>query len=222
MSLLASVTTAPPAGAAVPSVTVPVLPAGPVTVAGLTLTPASPAAGGFTVSVAVFATPSYVAVIVTAVTAVTAVVVIANVAVVVPAATVTDAGTVAALRSLLVSVTSAPPAGAAALSVTVPVLPAAPVTVAGLTLTPASPAAGGFTVSVAVFATPSCVAVIVTAVTAVTAVVVIANVAVVAPAATVTDAGTVAALRSLLVSVTSAPPAGAAVPSVTVPVLPAV
>src|SRR5207302_11169833 len=49
---------------------------------------------------------------------------------------------------LLVSVTTAPPAGAALLSVTVPVLGALPVTAVGLTLTP-SRAAGpaGFTVS---------------------------------------------------------------------------
>src|SRR5207253_9179202 len=53
-----------------------------------------------------------------------------NLAVVAPAATVTGAGTVAALRSLLVNATTAPPAGAAALSVTVPVLFAPPVSVA--------------------------------------------------------------------------------------------
>ena len=47
MLLLVSVTTAPPAGAAWPSVTVPVLPRRPVTAAGLTVTPAS-AGGGFT------------------------------------------------------------------------------------------------------------------------------------------------------------------------------
>ena len=67
---------------------------------------------------------------------------------------ITEAGTVAALRLLLVRLTTAPPAGAAAPRVTVPVLPAAPVTVAGLTVTPTSPAAGGFTVSVAVLASP--------------------------------------------------------------------
>src|SRR5438874_2307444 len=60
----------------------------------------------------------------------------------------------------------------------------------------------------------------ITAVTAVTALLVIAKVAVVAPAATVTEAGTVAALMFLLASVTTAPPTGAAVPSVTLPVLP--
>src|SRR5205085_2574399 len=119
---------------------------------------------------------------VTAVTAVTALLVIAKVAVVAPAATVTEAGTVAALRLLLVSVTTAPPAGAAWSSVTVPVLPAHPLTAVGLTLTPVN-AVGGFTVSVAVLATALRVAVMVTAVTAVTALLVIAKVAVVAPAA---------------------------------------
>ena len=78
----------------------------------------------------------------------------ANVFVVAPAATVTETGTVAALPLLLVSVTTAPPAGAALVSVTVPVLPALPVTAVGLTLTPSRAAAAGFTVSVAVLTTP--------------------------------------------------------------------
>ena len=90
---------------------------------------------------------------VTAVGTVTALVVTANVFVVVPAATVTETGTVAALPLLLVNATTAPPAGAALPSVTVPVLPTPPVTAVGLTLTPTR-AAGGFTVSVAVLATP--------------------------------------------------------------------
>ena len=53
--------------------------------------------------------------------AVTVVVATVNVAVVAPAATVTEVCTVAA-GLLLASITTAPPAGAAALSVTVPVL----------------------------------------------------------------------------------------------------
>ena len=77
---------------------------------------------------------------VTAVAAFTALVVIVKVLVVVPAATVTEAGTVAALRLLLASVTTAPPAGAAALSVTVPVLFAPPVRLPGFTVIEASAA----------------------------------------------------------------------------------
>jgi hypothetical protein len=90
---------------------------------------------------------------VTAVAAFTALVVIAKVLVVVPAATVTEAGTLAAFVLLLVNATTAPPAGAAALSVTVPVLFAPPLTAVGFTVT-LFRAAGGFTVSVAVLATP--------------------------------------------------------------------
>ena len=67
---------------------------------------------------------------VTGVDTVTTDVVTANVAVVAPAATVTLAGTVAAAL-LLASATTAPPAGAAAESVTVPVEPAPPVTLEG-------------------------------------------------------------------------------------------
>src|SRR5262245_26437133 len=72
---------------------------------------------------------------VTAVPAVTDLVVIAKVAVVAPAATVTEAGRVAALILLFVSATTAPPAGAAAPSVTVPLVDAPPITVAGFSAT---------------------------------------------------------------------------------------
>jgi hypothetical protein len=64
------------------------------------------------------------------VTTATAVVVTENVAVVCPAATVTLAGTAAAVL-LLPSVTNAPPVGATALNVTVPVELAPPVTLVG-------------------------------------------------------------------------------------------
>ena len=87
--------------------------------------------------------------IVTAVEAGTVDVLTVNVAVVAPAATVTLAGTVAVAVSLLESATTAPPAGAAALSVTVPVDPVPPVTLAGFTLTDATVTGTGFTVSVA-------------------------------------------------------------------------
>ena len=86
-------------------------------------------------------------------TAVTALLVTAKFAVVAPAVTVTDTGTVAAFRLLLVRVTTAPPAGAATPRVTVAVLLAPPVTAAGLSVSPAT-ATGGLTVSVAVLAAP--------------------------------------------------------------------
>ncbi len=79
----------------------------------------------------------------------TVVVVTENVAVVAPAATVTLAGTVATAVLLLVSVTTAPPEGAALLRVTVPVEEVPPVTVAGLRLRDDMEAPGGFTVSMA-------------------------------------------------------------------------
>src|SRR5205823_3215703 len=132
--------TAPPPGAGAVSVTVPVETLPKIIVAGFMATPASAAGpAGFTVSVAVLATPLYLAVRVTAVGTATTLVVTGNVFVVAPAATVTEAGTVAALVLLLVNATTAPPAGAAALSVTVPVLFARPpVTVAGFSVIEAS------------------------------------------------------------------------------------
>ena len=73
--------------------------------------------------------------IVTGVLAVTDDVVAANVAVVAPAATITLAGTVTTAVLLLVNDTTAPPAGAPDVSVTVPVEPVPPVTLDGLTAT---------------------------------------------------------------------------------------
>ena len=71
---------------------------------------------------------------VTVVTLATAPVVIVKVALVAPAATVTLAGTCAAVVLLLVSVTVAPPLGATPLNVTVPVDELPPVTLVGLTV----------------------------------------------------------------------------------------
>jgi hypothetical protein len=78
------------------------------------------------------------------------VVVTENVAVVCPAATVTLAGTVADVL-LLPSVTTAPPVGATALNVTVPVEPAPPVTLVGFNDTEeiVTEFTTGFTVKVA-------------------------------------------------------------------------
>ena len=72
--------------------------------------------------------------IVTAVDAATAYVVTAKVAVALPDGTVTVAGTVAAAGLLLARSNAIPPAGARAVSVTVPMELVPPVTVAGLTV----------------------------------------------------------------------------------------
>jgi hypothetical protein len=118
-------TTAPPVGAAPLNVTVPVencVP--PVTLVGFSVNEDSVTGGGgagFTVSVAVLVVPPNAALIVTAVVTLTALVLTVKLAVAAPAATVTLAGTRAAPVLLLESVTTAPPAGAAPLNVTVPV-----------------------------------------------------------------------------------------------------
>src|SRR4051812_44152072 len=70
--------------------------------------------------------------------AVTVVVATLNVAVVAPAATVTEGGTRVAAGVLLASIPTAPPAGAAALSETVPVLFAPPVRLPGFSVIEAS------------------------------------------------------------------------------------
>jgi hypothetical protein len=90
-------------------------------------------------------------VIVAAVVEATEFVVAVKVAVVAPAATVTDAGTWTAAVLLEVKLTTAPPAGAGPLRVTVPVEEAPPATDVGLTLTPVNDAcAAAVTVNVAV------------------------------------------------------------------------
>jgi hypothetical protein len=84
---------------------------------------------------------------------VTAVVVTVKVAVELPAATITLAGTSAAVL-LLESVMVAPPAGAALVKVIVPVEEFPPVTLVGLSAT-FERAAAGVIVSVADFVTPA-------------------------------------------------------------------
>ena len=71
---------------------------------------------------------------VTAVEALTTLVLTANVALLAPAATITLAGTRAAVVLLLESATCAPPAGAGLLNVTVPVDEFPPATLAGFTV----------------------------------------------------------------------------------------
>jgi hypothetical protein len=205
-------TAMPPVGAGPFRLTVPVDDVPPMTEAGERETPVS--AGGVMVKVAVWLTPLNVPVIVTDVDDATAVVFTLNVAVVAPAATVTDAGTVA-LAFPEPKVTVAPPVPAGPERVTVPVDGLPPMTDVGLRVTLRRLA--GLMVRVAVRLAEANVAVIVALADVATAVVVIVKVAVVAPAATVTEVGSVA-FAVLDARETAIPPVGAAPLRVTVPV----
>lgn len=153
--------------------------------------------------------------IVTDVFAATGVVVIVKVVLVLPGAMVTLVGTCATDVLLLCSATTAPPAGAAPVNVTVPVELAPPRTVVGLLVIAERLAA--LTVKDAVRLTPR-VAVIVAELLVATPDVVTVNVVEVLPADTVTEVGTVATAVLLLCKETEAPPVGAGPVSVTVPV----
>src|SRR3989442_3566529 len=155
--------------------------------------------------------------------AVTDKVVRVNGGVVAPAGTVTlpTAGTLAAAGLLFERVTTAPPAGAAALRVTVATEELPPTTLVGLSTKPETVrgggGAGGVTVSRAEVLPVAIVAVIVTVVDMVTGKVEAVNVALLLPARTVTLAGIVAARVLLLESPTVTPPVGAGAANVTVP-----
>jgi len=181
------VTTVPPVGAAPVIVTVPVELVPPATLAGLKLS--ALITGVVTVRTADAEVLLNAAEIVEV--PLTANVVIGKVAVVLPAATVTEAGTVAAAVLEDVRVTISPPVPAALARVTVPVEGVTPATVEGLRLTDSTVAA----VTVRVFVTDvvPVVAVTTTGVVVATELVVAVNVAVEAPAGTVTDPGTVTA-----------------------------
>lgn len=141
-----------------------------------------------------------------------------KVALVCPACTVTLDGTVATEVLLLESVTVAPPDGAAAVSVTVPVELLPPLTLVGFRLSEESvtlPLAGVIVSEACCELLPS-VAVITTVVVIVTDVVVTVKGADVEPAATVTLLGTLAE-ELLLLKLTTEPPEGAAELRVTVP-----
>lgn len=115
------------------SVTVRVAPVPPFTLVGETL--AALIAGAFTVSVLVFVMPLRTPEITTVVFEACGTVETVKVFVFVPEATVTEAGTVATPVLALESATTLPPEGALALSVTVPVEVAPPVTLVGLSVT---------------------------------------------------------------------------------------
>ena len=137
-ALLESVTTAPPDGAALVRVTLPCEVPPPVTLVGFSVRLLRLAGGGgggtgVTVNVPVRLAPLYVPVSVTLVFAPTALVLTLKLALLAPAATVTLAGTLATAVLLLESVTNAPPEGAAAVKVAVPVAAAGPTTLLGLT-----------------------------------------------------------------------------------------
>ncbi|MEO8587609.1 MAG: hypothetical protein ABI584_15695 [Acidobacteriota bacterium] len=209
---LVRLTTNPAGGATLEIVTVPVEGVPPLNTVGLSET--LERIGGLIVRVAAFVTAAAVAEIVTDVRLPTPTVTTENVAVATPPGTVMLAGTDAQPLSF-VRLTTKPPAGAMLESVTVPVEGVPPVTVVGLSETPAR--TGGLMVRVAVFVMTPALAVSVAVVADPTAAVATVNAAVVAPAATDTIAGTIAE-PLLLESVTASPPDGAGTETVTVPV----
>ena len=149
---------------------------------------------------------------------VTAEVVTVNVRLVAPAGIVTLAGTVTAAE-LSDKLTTAPPEGAAALSVTVPVEELPPTTAVGLTDTADNVAAAGARVipsaanSVVLLSVAFSWTVVLS-----TGNVVMVNDALVAPAGMVTVGGTLAEPGRLLPRLTVTPPEGAGLSIVTVPV----
>jgi len=149
---------------------------------------------------------------------VTDVVVMVKAALVEPPGTLTLAGVVAALESSD-SETTAPPLGAAALKVTVPVEELPPTTVVGLTVTAESDALGAdwFTVMSANWYTLSRPAESWTLVGELGKVVTV-KLALVAPPGIVTLAGTLAVSGRLLQRLTATPTDGAGLASLTVPV----
>ena len=165
-------------------------------------------ATGLTVRMAVLVTPLYVAEIVTmVVTETNEVVIVKTGDAVAPAATVTEAGTPTP-GSLLVKLTRMPPAGAGPLRFTLLDVVGIPATTdVGDRATESN--ATGLTVKMAVLVTPLYVAEIVTVLVVETNDVVIVKTGdAVAPAATVTEAGTPTP-GSLLLKLTTMPPAGA-------------
>ena len=146
-----------------------------------------------------------------------AVVRIGNVADVAPGTTTTPVGTIAPPGLVVESDTRAPPAGAAASSVTVPTESVPPTRFAGARERPVSTAAE-VTVSVAVLLTPATVAVRVTGPLGAAPGTVTEKVALVPPDGTVTLAGTVAIDVLELPRLTEIPAGGAVAVRITVPI----
>ena len=149
-----------------------------------------------TVREAAFVTPSQAAETVTLVFEAALPVSTLKLALLWPAGTVTLAGTMAMALSLVASVTTTPPDGAAPESITVPWDESPPLTVVGLSVSEdrltAVAGAGGLIVNVACFELLPRVAVITALVVLVTGCVLSVKLALVLPAPTVTLDGTVA------------------------------
>lgn len=213
---LESDTTIPPAPAAEETVTVPVPFCPLAMLLGLTETLRRLAGGAVIVRPHDLLNPEYDAASVTAVEALTVPAVMGKVAEVAPAGTVTLAGTEAAAAFELESRTMAPPAGAAAVRLTVPV-PFCPLPIVlGLAAILLREAGAGVMLTKNAGALAEYVAVRVTGVDAFTVPAFTAKVPEVAPWGMVTLEGTLAAALLELESDTATPPAGAAAVSVTV------
>lgn len=212
VELEVTLTAIPAVGAGLPRVTVPVAEVPPITDVGATFSDVT--VGAVIVKIALWEAPNSVPETVAVADAGTDKVVTVKLAEVVPAATVTDAGTVA-LVALDARVTADPPVGAGPLSVTVPVLGEPPTTEVGERVSDVRVAA--VMLSIAFAEELPKVAVRVADVVAETAFVETMNVAEVAPPATETVAGTVA-LVVLDARDTAIPALGAGLLIVTVPV----
>jgi len=215
--LLLRVTTEPPVGAAPLSVTVQALVPGPVSAAGLHDSRLAMTLIGALRLMAELALAPLAAAVRVAVESLGIVPAVAEkVVVVAPAAIVVEAGVVSSglFEEML---TETPPAGAAALAVTVQLLTAPEFSVVGVQ-TNAVTLTSGVRLNDAVADAPFRLAVSTGVCVLATVPAVAVKAPVVAPAATVTLAGTVR-LALLLLSVTTEPPVGAAPLSVTVQAL---
>lgn len=211
---LLSATVKPPEGAAPLIVIVPILELPPSTADGFSVTEST--VGGYTPKVAVRISPPAEAVMMTYVLVLTGVVFMVNGALVAPPGTTTKSGVLATPVFELANDTVRPPVSAGLEMVTVPIDGDPPLTFAGFSATEVT--VQGCTVRTAVRVDPPADAEIVTAVVELTGVVVTVNCALADLSGTVAIPGTVATPVSLLVSVTSTPPAPASAPSDTVPV----